>query len=363
MTQNTTQCELLHIPNNLDYFKCSRFYNYTTFPNVFAQRSQTEALRMLQMFQIIIGSMDQPCYKYLDYVICHAFFPQCPDGINETNRNTSFLTVMCEQMCHEYVQACYESFQPIINFADCSYYIGVSGFPCTYKQVTCDQPPTIENGMISSKLNPVETYPVGSTVSYVCDAGFQLKGSSVSTCTYSGMWTQGTFCEPIWFTDITIACVFSLLLSALIAYVCKKRTEMRRRYEYFKTDPTQKRSRENDAFVSFHSDHGPDYNFVKNVLQPKLEQEADPPLKLTIHLRDFRADTLIYVNIRNAVVNSNSAIILMSQAYIDSRWCREEFEVTCTFSSSERKISILSIFVLKCFFILVIDLNCHAPAV
>ena len=84
-------------------------------------------------------------------------------------------------------------------------------------------------------------------------------------------------------------------------------------------------TKKNDAFVSFQSDNGPDNNFIKNILQPKLEQETNPPFKLTIHLRDFRADTL-----SNAVVNSNSAIILMSQAYIDSRWCREEFEVTHT---------------------------------
>ena len=31
-------------------------------------------------------------------------------------------------------------------------------------------------------------------------------------------------------------------------------------------------------------------------------------------------------NIRHAIQNSNSAIIVMSQDYIDSLWCREEFE-------------------------------------
>ncbi len=28
----------------------------------------------------------------------------------------------------------------------------------------------------------------------------------------------------------------------------------------------------------------------------------------------------------NAIKNSNAAIILLSQDYIDSRWCRDEFE-------------------------------------
>ena len=31
-------------------------------------------------------------------------------------------------------------------------------------------------------------------------------------------------------------------------------------------------------------------------------------------------------NIRNAIKNSNSAITVMSQEYVDSLWCKEEFE-------------------------------------
>ena len=31
-------------------------------------------------------------------------------------------------------------------------------------------------------------------------------------------------------------------------------------------------------------------------------------------------------NINNAIKNSNSAIIVMSQDYVDSLWCKEEFE-------------------------------------
>ena len=126
-------------------------------------------------------------------------------------------------------------------------------------------------------------------------------------------------------------CFFFTFLRAY--HVCVQnyhKNEMER--SILRHPPNTETQQKNDAFVSFQSDNGPDYNFIKNILQPELEQETNPPFKLTIHLRDFRADTLIYVNIRNAVVNSNSAIILMSQAYIDSRWCREEFEVKHTLS-------------------------------
>ena len=42
--------------------------------------------------------------------------------------------------------------------------------------------------------------------------------------------------------------------------------------------------------------------------------------------RDFKAGWDIKWNIINAIRNSNSAIIIMSQDYINSLWCVEEFE-------------------------------------
>ena len=58
----------------------------------------------------------------------------------------------------------------------------------------------------------------------------------------------------------------------------------------------------------------------------ELEEKYDPPLKLCLHIRDFKAAWDIMWNIRNAFQNSNSAIIVMSQEFCDSMWCKEEFE-------------------------------------
>ena len=44
-----------------------------------------------------------------------------------------------------------------------------------------------------------------------------------------------------------------------------------------------------------------------------------------IHDRDFIPGRYISINIFNAINNSNSAIIVMSQGFIDSPRCREEF--------------------------------------
>ena len=146
------------------------------------------------------------------------------------------------------------------------------------------------------------------------------------------MWTSPPTCKSILYIKIislsTSIAVTSILAFCIVAFFFRRNNIRKRRAQYFENQPLQKRNKENDAFVSFCGDDGPDHELVKTFLRPKLEEYANLPFKVTIHLRDFRADTLIYVNIRHAVTNSNSAIILMSQAYIDARWCREEFEVS-----------------------------------
>ena len=85
------------------------------------------------------------------------------------------------------------------------------------------------------------------------------------------------------------------------------------------------RDREYDAFVPYNSE-GNDDNFVRDELYEKLELENDPPLKIFFHQRDFKAGTLIHANIANAIAKSNSAIVILSQDFINSRWCIEEFD-------------------------------------
>ena len=57
-----------------------------------------------------------------------------------------------------------------------------------------------------------------------------------------------------------------------------------------------------------------------------IELEEKHGLKLCINRRDFKAGWDIKWNIMNAIRNNNSAVIIMSQDYINSLWCVEEFE-------------------------------------
>ena len=92
-----------------------------------------------------------------------------------------------------------------------------------------------------------------------------------------------------------------------------------------KTEEYLNRTEEYDAFVCYEYNEE-DRNFAENIIRLELEENHDPPFKLFIHRRDFKAAWDIMWNIRNAIKNSNSAIIVMSQEYVDSLWCKEEFE-------------------------------------
>ena len=79
------------------------------------------------------------------------------------------------------------------------------------------------------------------------------------------------------------------------------------------------RRKDYDAFVCY-SYEGVDPKFAENTVRIQLEEERQ-----CIHRTDFLVACDIMWNINKAIKNSNSAIIIMSQRYADSLWCREEF--------------------------------------
>ena len=82
-----------------------------------------------------------------------------------------------------------------------------------------------------------------------------------------------------------------------------------------------KRRRPFDTTIFYHFDT--DDGFVINQLLPELEKKRD--FKIFIHSRNFVLGKDIKDNIEEAIESSNSAIIIMSQGFVDSMWCKEEF--------------------------------------
>ena len=85
-------------------------------------------------------------------------------------------------------------------------------------------------------------------------------------------------------------------------------------------EPRLPRNRAFDAFVLYHFDT--DDVFVIDTIIPELEEVRN--FKLHIHSRDFTPGCDIKDNIEEAIEGSNSAIIVMSQGFVDSPWCKEE---------------------------------------
>ena len=108
----------------------------------------------------------------------------------------------------------------------------------------------------------------------------------------------------------------TLLVIIAVKYKIKSKADLK------ETDkPLLPRKRPFDAFIIYHFDS--DDEFVVNDLIPALEEDRD--FKLFIHSRDFILGTDIIDNIEEAIEASNSAIIVMSQGFVDSKWGQEEF--------------------------------------
>nr|XP_055026944.1 toll-like receptor 4 [Misgurnus anguillicaudatus] len=95
-----------------------------------------------------------------------------------------------------------------------------------------------------------------------------------------------------------------------------------------------------DAFVIFSSY---DEMWVINELMENLENGV-PPIQLCLHMRDFEAGKPIASNIIDeGIMGSRKVIVVVSQHFIDSDWCRFEFELAQSWFVMERNANIIII--------------------
>lgn len=87
-------------------------------------------------------------------------------------------------------------------------------------------------------------------------------------------------------------------------------------------DDFQEREKLFDAFVSYSSN---DEAFVAEQLAPVLES-GESPYTLCLHYRDFPVGGVIAETIVQAIESSRRTIMVLSENYIKSEWCRFEFK-------------------------------------
>ena len=337
---NVTTCEAIDSSVEATR-KCAKLYDYVTFPNLFGDNNQIEAARTMDMFYARLDNQVPPCHRDMEKILCRVFFPECPveDMKPDGELTTTYLPHACEELCYDLVHiACAKEFGSSFSAgASCNYFPDFNKSDiCIYEPVTCERPPDVSHGTYTPEM---DVYPVTTVIVFSCFEDFELRGPRNASCQYSGLWTEYPSCilphtSPNLLTIYmgglgSLSLVIILIILAIVIKYCLKRKRLRsvQKHHYNNEGYVsfQKRNKKYDAFISYNSEES-EGKYVRQQLQPKLEVDHSPPFKLLIHERDFRADTLIYVNIVNAVKDSNSAIILLSQAYIDSRWCREEFE-------------------------------------
>ncbi|XP_073429224.1 toll-like receptor 4 [Dendrobates tinctorius] len=106
------------------------------------------------------------------------------------------------------------------------------------------------------------------------------------------------------------------------------------------TDKNENYEKEYDAFV-IHSSL--DEEWVKEQLVPKLE-DGNPRFQLCLHYRDFIPGMPITTNIVNeGIRRSRKALIILSQNFIESKWCSFEFEMVMSWQFLESQCGIIII--------------------
>lgn len=228
--RNTTLCEPLSIQEQkIPYLNCEKYYNYMSLPNIYGDRSLSEAIRSIQLLFTVVKNMKTPCYKYLDYAICQAFLPRCPTdkliGKSSLTNNTStvsHLVPLCQEMCWDLWHSCKTELDPLLDYVNCFYYKPKENITfCIHMEVYCEPPHEIINGKMDADKK--QKYPVGTSVEYTCNEDFRLKGNKSVACGFSGTWSTLPYCETVlFFWDLRHILAIMLVLFFYRIFISKE---------------------------------------------------------------------------------------------------------------------------------------------
>ena len=133
------------------------------------------------------------------------------------------------------------------------------------------------------------------------------------------------------YVGIGFACATFLITIILLLTVTIYRKRWWFRYQYFLSHRFWKNYHkidtldtpfEYDLFVSYNHC---DYQFVNEMLQPKLEDELG--LRLCLHDRDFRLGEVITEQIIESIQSSKKTLFILSKSFLASTWCHFEIRM------------------------------------
>ncbi|XP_075690346.1 toll-like receptor 4 [Rhinoderma darwinii] len=181
-------------------------------------------------------------------------------------------------------------------------------------------------------------------LSWVHEQNSRIPKFSESMDCYTPEYFQGTQLSKVTLRcNFTIyVCVGVFVTTVVIAgciFHCYKRKYFHLCYLY-RTDKNDNTEKEYDAFV-IHSSL--DEEWVKEQLVPKMEG-GTPRFHLCLHYRDFIPGMPITSNIVNeGIRRSRKALIILSQNFIESKWCGFEFEMVMSWQFLESQCGIIVI--------------------
>ena len=318
---NEIRCSALP-PSSL----CRQYYNYTIFPNLFGEDNIHTISHHFAKYDRFRSNFTSEgyCNQYLLQFSCYLFVPKCDPVIASNGRiykdastdrtyKSEKISVLCREMCQDFLNECGMNLFDVASI-DCDYLPSLHGdIPCIN---TCQDPPVVENAFILT--NSSIHFP-HDTVQYSCSDAFQFEGNDSIECLYNGEWSNPPRCK---IRSIVVVLILLFVLFPAIVVFTIKLASVRKPGLALSTHNLPKlRNREFDAFILYQFDT--DNDFVVDNILPQLEETRD--YKLHVHSRDFTPGRDIEENIEEAIENSNSAIIVMSQGFVDSMWCKEEF--------------------------------------
>ena len=190
--RNKSDCVPLHYTYRLD---CSKFYSFTSFPNLFRKNhtgGRSDALVMLKFVSLFPGG----CYKFLEEMLCYLLIPKC-----DATRNVT--VPPCRENCWDFDKGCLGIVKKIYNYTgaqtawlNCNY-LPQKGYDtkCYYRAVTCEAPPNIPNSKIEDRFITNGTYPLHTELSIMClNETFVMEGNQTIICQYTGTWSQPPQC-------------------------------------------------------------------------------------------------------------------------------------------------------------------------